>query len=298
MGRTDAGFKNLFSHPEMVADLLRGFVKEEWVSDLDFSTLEKVNTNFITERLRERTNDVIWKIRWGDRDLFVFLMLEFQSSSDPRMSLRMLTYVALLYQDLIKQKKIGAKDRLPPVVPIVLYNGESPWRGELRFHSLVGRIPRGLERFVPNFEYLLIDETASNQASPEEKNLVKALFDLDQTEDLKSLQPIVDHLAVWLQLPKYRSLRRAFAVWIGRGLVKDKRSHDHIEIEDMGDVKHMLSQRVKQWEKKMEAEYIDKGRMEEKRTLARKLLEKGFPVKEVAELTGLTQKEVRRLMEG
>ena len=66
----------------------------------------------------------------------------------------------------------------------------------------------------------------------------------------------------------------------------------------MGDVKHMLAQGVKQWEKRMEAEYIENGRMDEKRVLARKLLDKGFPDKEIAELTGLTQKVDRLLMEG
>ncbi len=38
----DHSYKALFSHAEMVADLLRGFVREEWVNELDFSTLEKV----------------------------------------------------------------------------------------------------------------------------------------------------------------------------------------------------------------------------------------------------------------
>jgi len=36
----DAGYKSLFSHPEMVEDLLRGFIHEDWVRDLDFSTLK------------------------------------------------------------------------------------------------------------------------------------------------------------------------------------------------------------------------------------------------------------------
>ncbi len=37
----DKTYKLLFSHAEMVEDLLRGFVPEEWVSQLDFATLEK-----------------------------------------------------------------------------------------------------------------------------------------------------------------------------------------------------------------------------------------------------------------
>jgi hypothetical protein len=36
----DHAYKLLFSHPQMVADLLRGFVQEAWVQQLDFTTLE------------------------------------------------------------------------------------------------------------------------------------------------------------------------------------------------------------------------------------------------------------------
>jgi len=38
----DHSYKLLFTHPEMVADLLRGFVREDWIKELDFSTLEKI----------------------------------------------------------------------------------------------------------------------------------------------------------------------------------------------------------------------------------------------------------------
>ena len=51
--RHDHGYKRLFSHPEMVADLLRGFVHEDWIRELDFSTLER----FPGTRLREERSD-------------------------------------------------------------------------------------------------------------------------------------------------------------------------------------------------------------------------------------------------
>ena len=39
----DNSYKLLFSHQEMVRDLLVGFVQEPWLAEIDFSTLEKVN---------------------------------------------------------------------------------------------------------------------------------------------------------------------------------------------------------------------------------------------------------------
>jgi hypothetical protein len=38
------------------------------------------------------------------------------------MPVRILTYLGLLYQDLIQQGSIAKGDKLPPVLPIVLYN--------------------------------------------------------------------------------------------------------------------------------------------------------------------------------
>ena len=97
----DNGYKLLFSHPQMVADLLRDFIREDWVRDLDFSTLEKVPGSYVTRKLSRRESDVVWRLRLGnDRFLYVYLLIEFQSTVDPFMALRMMVYLGLLYQDL------------------------------------------------------------------------------------------------------------------------------------------------------------------------------------------------------
>ena len=58
----DSGYKLLFSHAQVVEDLLRGFVGEDWVEDLDFSTLEKVGGSYVTDDLRDREDDLIWRV--------------------------------------------------------------------------------------------------------------------------------------------------------------------------------------------------------------------------------------------
>lgn len=93
----DKSYKLLFSHAEMVRDLLQGFVIEDWVKQCDFSSLEKVSGSYVSDDLREREDDVIWRLRWGDDWLYIYLLLEFQSSVDYFMAVRILAYVALLY---------------------------------------------------------------------------------------------------------------------------------------------------------------------------------------------------------
>ena len=50
MAEHDSSYKFIFSHASMVEDLMRGFVQEEWVKDLDFSTLEKMSGSYVSFR--------------------------------------------------------------------------------------------------------------------------------------------------------------------------------------------------------------------------------------------------------
>jgi hypothetical protein len=69
---------------------------------------------------------MIWRLRWGERWVYVYLLLEFQSRADRLMAVRLLTYVGLLYEDLAAAGEIPPGGRLPPVLPLVLYNGSGP----------------------------------------------------------------------------------------------------------------------------------------------------------------------------
>ncbi len=87
MGIHDSGYKQLFAFPAMVKDLLQGFVKEDWVEDLDFDTLERKNGSYVSDDLRTREDDIIWRVKWrgSDRCLYVYLLLEFQTEHEQRL---------------------------------------------------------------------------------------------------------------------------------------------------------------------------------------------------------------------
>jgi len=56
-----------------------------------------MNGSYVSDDLREREDDIIWRVRWGDGWIYVYLLLEFQSSIDKAMAVRLLTYIGLLY---------------------------------------------------------------------------------------------------------------------------------------------------------------------------------------------------------
>ena len=86
----DAACKLLFSFPAMVRGLLAGFFPREWVEELDLSTLERWPENPVSDDLRQRHQDRVWRVRCCDRWLYVLVMLEFQSTIDHTMAVRIL----------------------------------------------------------------------------------------------------------------------------------------------------------------------------------------------------------------
>jgi predicted transposase/invertase (TIGR01784 family) len=258
----DNGYKALFSHPAMVADLIRGYVHEDWVRDLDFSTLEKIDGSFVTPGLRGRHSDVVWRVRWGGtRWLYVYLLIEFQSTVDPYMALRVMVYVGLLYQHLVQQGQIPESGKLPPVLPVILYNGNPPWGAARDIAELIEAVPGGLERYRPQLRYCLLDEgrIVETEAEPL-RNLAAALFRLEKSRGPEEIERVLTALIEWLRAPELKELRRSFTTWLRQVLLPARVPGAQIpQMADLEEVRSMLAERVKEWTQEWKQEGFQEG---------------------------------------
>jgi hypothetical protein len=80
--RSDTLYKQLFAHPEMVRELLAGFLPAPWARSLQVSALERVNASYAGERGKQRHQDMVWRAHIGGDWVYVYILLEFQSRSD------------------------------------------------------------------------------------------------------------------------------------------------------------------------------------------------------------------------
>ena len=257
----DNSYKLLFSEPQMMEDLLRGFVKEGWVGQLDFSTLERVDTSHVSFDLQARADDIIWRVRFAGQWLYVYLLLEFQSTPDKFMAVRTLTYVALLYEAIVKSKQFTPKGKLPPVLPIVLYNGARRWVEAEEIFDLIENVPGGPRKYAPHLEYLLLDQGRFEGLEPDSaQNLVSALFRLENSRTNRDILLVVEELLRWLTLPEQSSISRAFAVWFNRVFKAQKAKHAQLpDFEDLGEVRTMLSETVQGWFEEATKKGMEKG---------------------------------------
>jgi len=310
----DSGYKLLFSHPELVRDLLTGFVKEDWVFEIDLSTLESVNTSFVTDDLRERHDDKIWRVRFRGNWLYLYLLLEFQSSDDYFMSVRIMTYIGLLYQDIIRSQSLKRGDTLPPVVPMVIYNGKSAWKSPCEIRELINTVHPSLDKFTPHLSYWLLDEGRVGADNLEEFesskfNLAAELIGLELCKTIEEIRKHIARLHQNLKEPENQQLRRTFAMWLSR-LLRSWLKNDNIpEFEELKEVDSMLAETItewtEQWEAKGEARGIVKGevkgkaegRIEEKFNMIKRLYNFNMPLDQIAVVVNLSIDKIKKILE-
>jgi hypothetical protein len=144
----DSVFSLLFSNSDTLRELygaIRGVSLDPSVP-ITINTLEGV-------LFMERVNDVSFEI--GGK---LVILIEHQSTINPNMALRLLLYIARIYEKIIDSKKIYSGRKLPIPRPefIVLYNGPGPYpdQSTIRLSDSYGRDgPPGLpERGPPELE--------------------------------------------------------------------------------------------------------------------------------------------------
>ena len=252
----DTGYKKLYTFPKMVEDLLTGFIHQDWIKELDFSTLEKMNNSYITDEFRERSDDIIWRVHFRDQWLYVYLLIEFQSAVDHTMAVRLLSYIGALYQDLIASKNIPDPKKLPPVMPIVLYNGEPRWNAAQTLAELIEPIPESLQVFQPQLRYCLIDEGRfSGEELETKENLTAAIIRAELAEDPHQFARVAANLNIWLKRPEQNTLRRAVKEWLIRML---KRRLPDIEVNEVHSLTEIEKMLARDWSEK----WKDQGRVE------------------------------------
>lgn len=233
---------------------------EEWVKDLDLDTLERVNGSYISDDLRERENDIIWRVRLGNSWVYVYLLIEFQSTVDRYMALRLLTYLGLLYQDFQRSGKLLPDGKLPPVLPLVLYNGSRKWTSPISIAELIQDVSGGLARYRPDFQYLLLEENQYPVENLPGHNLVSAIFQLERSRYPEDIRIVVSSLIEWLKSPEQATIRRSFTVWINRVLLPVRLPGQEVpHVHDLLEVETMLAERVKEWTKEWKEEGLQQG---------------------------------------
>ena len=123
------------------------------------------------------------------------VLLELQSTVDRTMAVRILAYIALLYQDLLRTGSAP----LPPVFPIVLYHGRERWTAPEEVAGLCVAPGEFLAPYQPSQWYFLLNIGGYTDSSlTAGRNLVAALIRLEHSRSQEDVDAALDALDEWL----------------------------------------------------------------------------------------------------
>lgn len=182
----DKSYKDLYSNKEVFLDLVKEMLKVPWANSLQQENLVLVDKQYILSDYEENEADIVYKANVDGKEVIFYVLLEFQSSVDYRMPLRLFFYINEILREHVKNldkenKKNKKGFSVPAVIPIVLYNSTRKWTVPRYFKDIVNNSGIFGENIV-NFKYELFD--INHEYTKEEliknKNITSAIFLLDQ----------------------------------------------------------------------------------------------------------------------
>ena len=258
----DASYKSFFAHRRTVADTLRASAIDI-AAHLDFTTLERMSASFVTRALGQRHVDMLWRVQTtGGRWLYILVLLEFQSTVDPTMALRMTNYVTTVWMQL-EADDLGPGGEFPFVLPIVIYNGGRPWTAATDIADLPAQMPKATLGYMLRHRYLLIEIQTEDPEQLPPDNVLAMIAKFEQAPTAEATEELIRSLPEWIKSIRLPELREPFLEWIeqvvterhgeaGRELRRNLRREGEPKVTTLLD-------RARQWGKERDEHWLQKG---------------------------------------
>jgi predicted transposase/invertase (TIGR01784 family) len=306
----DSAYKYLFSNKRIFHQFLTQFIDEGFTRKIKLEDIEQVDRSFVSDEFLQRESDIIYKVKLEGREVYIYVLLEFQSTVDKSIPVRMLLYILQLYDQLIRNSRRG---KLPAVFPILLYNGSEKWTVGRDLARLIEQsIPA---KYIPSFHYYaVIEQEVPDRVLKRAKGLVSAIIYLEKQGDDAALGQAIETVIELIREEQPEQLRM-FSTWVNRMFGKVLSEEEAERITKLTEVKSMLAQLAEDIEKRGiklgeergiklgekrgiklgEKRGVNKGVKEGKREDARRMKARGYPVQDIVDITGLSAEEVEKL---
>ena len=164
----DAFFRQAFGSPKHVVGLLKLVLPKQLQAllDLDPARIRVLDPTHVDAELRSTGSDLVVEVprraAAGDSDrapaIFI-LALEHQRQDERFIVVRQLGYTVRIWERWLRAHP-GAT-HLPPVIPVVIHNGDTPWRSPTSLHALLDLpdvpLDPSLRALLPSMEVVLVD---------------------------------------------------------------------------------------------------------------------------------------------
>jgi predicted transposase/invertase (TIGR01784 family) len=154
----DRFFRHVFANPEHAAGELRTVLRGALAARIDWASVRLLPTTFVDPDLAEKRTDLLFSASLAGHEVFIYLLVEHQSSPDAFLPLRLLAYMVRIWEDY--RRRHPDEKRLPPIVPIVVQHTFDGRVQPVAFEELLavpGDLLDVLRPHLPCFSFVLDD---------------------------------------------------------------------------------------------------------------------------------------------
>lgn len=265
----DKSYKDLFSNKETFLNLIQTFVNNTWGSKITKDNLILVDKSYVLSDYEELESDIVYKANFNDTEVFFFMLLEFQSSVDYRMPIRLLLYMIEIWREVLKnttKKDFKRKNfKLPAIVPIVLYNGANKWTVARRLKEVISNSEIFGESIL-DFKYEFLDINAySKEELYTNQNISSAIFLLDQNINIQEFYQRLQNIIINFNNLKIEEKSR-LKHWLINVNSKDNDYKNNIEkiFDSNAEEVNMMTSNISKGLEKYKKEAILEGKIQGK----------------------------------
>lgn len=158
----DALFRGTFGRPDNARGLLRHWLPSSLTDLVVWESVRLEDPSSLDDDLRPYYSDLLFSLTYrparGDHsaathpnDLLVYVLVEHQSTVDPRIAWRMQHYISLAQRRYLAD---SSERDIPIVVPVLVSNATKPWPHALDLHSAYPESLRALPQVQPHVAQL------------------------------------------------------------------------------------------------------------------------------------------------
>lgn len=165
------------------------------------------------------------------------------------MALRILTHTALLWESLIKTEEFRNQKFLPPIFPIVIYNGKRPWNCAKNISDLVMPIPEAMNAYQPKQKYYLLDKTFIEQFRINNSEGIYAyVLRFEQVNNQTGFMNILEEFVQKLNNPDLIAIKKEVFTWLQQLFLKYEETQDLTFYENLNfGGTPMVEETVRSW---------------------------------------------------
>ena len=304
----DSLIKKALENPVIAQEFLSEYLPEEYKALIDLSTIKPEKETYVEESLKTKLSDMVFSVRMrnqeGDKtnNAFIYALVEHQSYSDYWIAFRLLKYSLLLLE-----RHTNGKNKLPIILPLVIYNGKAKYKAPKNIFELFSY--PDIARKTITEDYNLIDLHAmDDQAIDYEKHLSFLLYTMKHIHERDTLSMIKDAMsrcsrAIVIDKEQNYILTRLI-LWYSDSKVPEKSKHlleqlivDNLPQQEANNIMRTIADSyIEEGFNKGMVQGLEKGENKKAIEIAKNLLSQKIDIKTISSATGLSLNDIQKLI--